>query len=850
MIKKSFIFILTVLCGCLLAAIESPDQFLGFALGADRNVAHYDQIKAYLLKAGEESDRVDTFIVGKTTQNHDLALAVISAPENLKNLQKYTEITRKLSQAEVDAATARDLAATGKAVVVVTCNIHSNEIASSQMTMELVYKLAGENSPEVNDILANVILVLVPSVNPDGQIMEVEWYNKYKGTEFEGSDLPYIYHWYAGHDDNRDWFRISLKETELLTREIYHKWFPQILVDEHQMGSNDDRFFIPPFQDPPTPGLHPLIWRSINLIGSRIAYDLERRNYAGVASRGYFTGWWIGSVDDSAWFHNVAGILFEGASVRLATPVYMEPEEIASAESQHNEERVFSPHPWKGGWWRLRDIMNYDLYGTLSVLSTAARYREDFLYGSYLMASENIRRGETEAPYAYVIPREQWDLLAAEKFVAALLKSNIRVFRLTHPIKVGDLVFNKGSFYVPLAQPYRAFVKNIFENQRYPDLRRSPKSDPELPYDMAAWTLPLAMGVKTYAVKEPVKAEMDPLTAAAIGVKQLPETLETYVILDARFNNSFMAAAFLLQKGVQVWRNVSWNACSSGSFITRKSEAEAILRSLGAEVPLIVDSRPEVPLDQLRPLRRFKVALFQNYGHNMSAGWLRYVLDEYRFPYETIHNQDFLSKDFLERYDAIVFTGASESEIESGKPPKKWERYATPLPPEYSGGIGEKGEKLLQEFVRRGKTLVFMDDSCNYAINKFKLPLTNIMEDEENPVVCPGSFLAVELKESGLTAGMEKSGVVFFRRNPVFETDLPPSVKEERRTPMVFAGRDLLVSGWLEGENELVYKPLVVDYQKEKGRIILIGPDVIHRTHSEGTYKIMFNSLFSAAEKR
>ena len=188
------------------------------------------------------------------------------------------------------------------------------------MAMELAYRLATGTTAEIQDILHNVILVLFPSVNPDGQIMEVEWYNKYKGTEYEGSGVPYLYHWYAGHDNNRDWFKISLKETALIVKEIYHKWFPQIVVDEHQMGSSGDRLFVPPYQDPPTPGVHPLVWRSINLIGSRIGYDLEKLNLKGVASRGFFTGWWIGALDDSAWFHNIPGILFEGASVNLATP--------------------------------------------------------------------------------------------------------------------------------------------------------------------------------------------------------------------------------------------------------------------------------------------------------------------------------------------------------------------------------------------------------------------------------------------------------------------------------------------------------------------------------------------------
>lgn len=827
--------------------LQTPEQFLGFKPGSDRNLAHYNRIKAYFELLSRDSPRVKTFTLGKTTLGNDLFMAVISNESNLKELEKYTNITRKLAQGEVDAAAAEQLAASGKAIVFVTCNLHSTEIASSQMAMELGYLLAAGTGGNIQDILENVILVLFPSVNPDGQIMEVEWYNKTKGTEYEGTGAPYLYHWYAGHDNNRDWFKISLKETELIVKELYQKWFPQILVDEHQMGSSGDRFFIPPYQDPPTPGVHPLVWRTINLIGSRIGYDLEKLNLKGVASRGYFTGWWIGSLDDSAWFHNIPGILFEGASTRLASPIYIEPEEVESGESFKNEERIFSPNPWKGGWWRLSDLVTYDLQATLSVLNTSARQRKELLLDTFQIARENIARGESEAPYAFIVPRQQHDPAAAERFIRILLKSNIRVFQLTHPLRVGDTMFDKRSYVVPLAQPYRSFVKNIFENQHYPDIRKNLKAAPELPYDMAAWTLPVGMGVKSVPVNEPLKALMEPLQAEPFANNPFPEELEEYIVLDSRANYSYRAAFELLGKGKTVYRNIDCPDFPSGSFLVKKSEALEILKSIHAEASLTLTSRKKLPLPQFRRLRPFKVGLYQNWGHNMTEGWLRYVFDEYKIPYETVHPKDVAKKGFAGKFDIMVFAGASESEIENGKPPKKWEKWATPAPAEYSGGIGESGEKLLKAMFKSGKTLVFMEESCNYAISKFKMPVTNIME-ENDKVVCPGSYLSVEVKKSELTAGMDKTAAVFFRDTPTFETSLPKTTYESRYTPLVFAERDLLLSGWLEGEAQLTRKSLLVDYRKGKGRIILIGPDIIHRTHSEGTYKIMFNSLLSAAE--
>jgi len=851
MIKKILTFVfLTFLIAAFLLSLETPEKFLGFKPGTDKQLAHYKQIKTYFLKAGEESPRVNTYLIGKTTLNNDMVMAVISAPENIKNLDKYKEISRKLSLAEVGKKEADKLAAEGKPIVFITCNLHSNEIGSSQMALELIYKMVTDNSAGTMKILNNVIFVFVPSANPDGQVMVVDWYYKYKGTQYEGSNLPYLYHWYAGHDNNRDWFKINLKETWNITKQMYFHWFPQVMVDEHQMGGSGDRFFIPPYADPPTPGIHPLVWRTINLFGSCIAYDLETLDYAGVASRGFFMGWWIGALDDCAWFHNIPGILFEAASVRVASPIYIEPEEVRSPLSKHNEERMFSPNPWKGGWWRLADIVNYDYHATLSVLKTAATYPQELLLNSYKMAADNIKKGKTEPPFAYIVPKNQWDPLTAEKFIKTLLKSNINVYKLTHPLQTqtGNLYFKTGAYVVPLAQPYRSFVKNIFERQHYPDLRKNSKGSLVLPYDGAGWTLHLAMGVEAKEVEEPFNGEMVPVGLNDVYTREFPADLDDFIILDAKFNNSFPAASVLLKKGVDVWRNYSSAVVAKGAFVVKKAEALDTLKEINQTMPLMIHSEKELPTEKFKKLKPFKIALYQEWGHNMVEGWTRYVFDEFKIPYDTVHPKDVLKKNFLKKYDILVFVGTTKTQIESGKPPKKWEKWFTPLPPEYSGGIGEKGKKILKEFLKSGKTIIFMGGSCDYAVDAFKLPVTNIVK-ENSKVTCPGSYLEVEIKESELTLGMAAKAAVYYYGDPVFKTSLPRSSARKRRTPVTFARRDLLLSGYLEGEEYLAKRALVVDFSIDNGRIILLGPDIIYRAQSEGTYKIMFNSLFTAGRK-
>jgi hypothetical protein len=829
--------------------IIAPEAFFGFRPGADGKLAHHNKIRDYFMHIAEKSPRVNADVLGKTTLKNDMVQAVISSPENLAKLDRFKEISRRLSLGEVDKKEAEAMAAEGKAIVYITCNLHSTEIGSNQMAPLMLYHMATDNSEETKKILDNVIFVFVPSVNPDGQIMVVDWYNKYKGTRYDGTWLPYLYHWYAGHDNNRDWFKMNLKETRLISHEMYHVWYPQAMVDEHQMGSSGDRFFIPPFADPPTPGLHPLMWRTVNLIGTRIAFDLERRGYAGIGSQGQFMGWWIGALDDCAWFHNIPGILFETASVRTATPIYIEPEEVVSPVSLLNEERMFSPNPWKGGWWRLQDIVDYDFHATLSVLSTMATHPRQMLLNSYKMARDAINKGKTEAPYAYVVPKSQMDPMTAQKFIKTLMLSNIKVYRLKSPVtsKVGNHYFEAGSYVVPLAQPYRPFVKNIFERQHYPDIRRNPNDSRILPYDGSGWTLHLGMGVTANAILHPFKADMEPVTPETIYKQEFPSAIEDYILLEPRYNNSFLAASVLLNKGIDVWRNFKDPSVPKGTFIVKQAAANETLKEINKTMPLTLMSKPNLPLEKYTKLNAFKVGLFQDWGHNMEEGWTRYVFDEFKIDYDTLHAKDFQKKNALKNYDVLMFIGAPKSVMEKGKPPKEWERWTSPLPSEYSGGLEEKGKAALKEFLKAGKTLVFMTASCNYAVEHFRLPVSNVAENNR-ALNCPGSYLQAEVKDSELTFGLHGSAAIFYNGDPAFQTSLPRDPSMKRRTALVFGQRDLLLSGALEGESSIARKSLVVDFSIDGGRIVLIGPNLLFRAQTEGTYKIVFNTLFTAAK--
>ena len=390
----------------LLQAQTSPEQFLGFKVGADRKLADYGQITAYFQKLAQETPKMKLFTIGESTLKKPMIMAAISTPENLARLDRYKEISHKLRDPRMTSAEeAKKLVKEGKAIVSITCSIHATEIGASQMSMELAYDLVTGKTPyDADKILSDVILLLVPTINPDGNQMVVDWYKKYVGTKYEGGNMPWLYHYYAGHDNNRDLYMNNLSESRAVSKLLYHDWLPQIQIDEHQMGSTGARLFVPPYMDPPLQAIQPLVWRGVNLVGTGMAFDLQRAGYSGVVNGRSYTAWYIGSGDDTPWLHNVIGALSEAASVRVASPIYIEPNELATS---FYEKRMDFIDPWPGGWWRLRDIVDYELTLSKSVLKTAALHKEEFLANFYTMYKNSIEKMDKGQPYAFVIPARQ-----------------------------------------------------------------------------------------------------------------------------------------------------------------------------------------------------------------------------------------------------------------------------------------------------------------------------------------------------------------------------------------------------------------------------------------------------------
>ncbi len=469
----------------LAAQIPSPSEFLKMKVGADRTLADYKQIRGYFDALAKASPRVDLEVLGKTTLGEEMFMAVISSEENIRNQGRIKAEAKRLADPRgLSEAEAERIVREGKAVVLVTCNIHASEIASSQMAMEWAHALATSNDPEIRRRLDNVVLLLVPSLNPDGQSMIVDYYRKYVGTPYEGGRLPWLYHPYVGHDNNRDWYMLTQLETRALNRAVYHEWSPQVFVDEHQMGTEGPRMFIPPFADPVDPDVHPLIWREANMIGANMAFRLEQQNKSGLIYGYSFDAYWLGGTRNTGWWKNVTGMLLEIASARIASPIYVDPAELRGGSKGLVEYKatINHPNPWKGGWWRLRDIMDYERIASDALLEQVSERRADFLRNLLTRARSALALAPTEA---YRIPKEQRDWPTAQHMAWLMAEHNVEVRQAAN-----------GDYWIPLAQPYSKFIIEMMEPQRYPEVRLQPGRDILRPYDVATWTLPLQMGVK------------------------------------------------------------------------------------------------------------------------------------------------------------------------------------------------------------------------------------------------------------------------------------------------------------------------------------------------------------------
>jgi len=529
--RLSILFALIV---CLLAAAPpAPREHFGFTPGEDYKLADYGQITGYFEKLARSSDRIRWVEFGRTSLGKPMYAAFISSAENLRKLEHYREISRTLALGEASPEEARRLAAEGKAIVWIDSGLHATEVAPAQHAPELAWRMVTDESEETRRIRENVILLQVPVINPDGLDMVAQWYRRNVGTPYELARMPWLYQKYAGHDNNRDFFMMNLAETRNIARMLFDKWLPQIVYNQHQQPAFPARIFVPPYAEPLNPHIPAAVMEGINGIGAAMAERFALENKPGVISYSSFDGWWNGGLRSVPAFHNMHGILTETALYSFATPRVYSPGEFPERFAggiPSKEPTIFYQRPWMGGKWGVRDAIEYMLTADFAILDLAANRSSRFLMKAYDLARASIETGRKGSPYAYVVPAEQWDRSNSIEMLRRLQMGGIRVHRAKSEFTAGGKRYDTGSHVLVAAQPFRPYLMDLMEAQKFPELRSGANGPVRRPYDIAGWTLPMLMGVKVDRIDTPFEADLEtvseipPVTPAFVeAARKLPQ---------------------------------------------------------------------------------------------------------------------------------------------------------------------------------------------------------------------------------------------------------------------------------------------------------------------------------------
>ncbi len=494
--------------------VPTPASVLGFVPGTERRLAGWDSIVRYFRALDAASGRVSLRELGRTTSGAPFVAAFISSPANLARLRALGDLQRRLADPRLvrDFAEATRLMAQDVAFVLITSSIHSTEVGGFFSPLEIAYRLASGTTPDVRRILDNTVVMLVPSMNPDGVNIVSRWYAQTLGSAAEGSSPPELYHHYTGHDNNRDWYAFSQVETRLVVDSLYGVWHPQVTMDIHQMGSNGPRIFVPPYMDPVEPNIDPLIVQGVNALGVEIARRLTADGFTGVSLNSTYDMWTPARAFQH--YHGAVRILTETASASLATPVTVPFDSLRPGLGVDPRTSTWAfVAPWRGGRWTLADIVRYQTAAAMAMLDQVARYRDEWLRGFYGVGRRAVA-GWPEWPYAFVIPTANQDQTALATLLEILRHGQVEVRSALAPFTIGRDRYSPGTYVVVMRQPYASFAKTLLERQNYPDLREYPGGPPQRPYDVTAHTLPLLLGLRVVTVPESLTVALSaPVTA-------------------------------------------------------------------------------------------------------------------------------------------------------------------------------------------------------------------------------------------------------------------------------------------------------------------------------------------------
>jgi hypothetical protein len=899
--------------------ITTPKEAFGFNVGDDYHMASYTQLEAYWKKVAAESDRMKLVDIGLTPEGRHQYMAVLSSPENLRKLEHYRDISKRLAVAEgLSDDQAHALAREGKAVIFMDGGLHATETVGSQTLIELVYQMVSRTDEETLRLL-NDDIILLCLANPDGMELVANWYMREPDVTKRALNIPRLYQHYIGHDNARDLYMSNQMETININKVLFIDWFPQITHTHHQTGPAGAVVFMPPFRDPFNYDFDPLVITELDLVGAAMHSRMIAAGLPGTAMKGAanYSTWFNGAMRTVSYFHNAVGLLTE----IIGNPTPMEIPLVLERQLPNGNE----PFPVAPGPWHYRQSIDYAMEYSRAVFDVASRYRETFLFNRYRMGKNSIERGSRDTwtvtpkriaaaesaavkmgpqrmaaaggegggrgaatipaeiyktvlhdpklrdARGYVIPSDQPDFSTATKFINVLLKNGIEVLKATSSFAVAGKSYPANSFVVQTAQASRPFVMGMFEPQDHPNDFRYAGGPPIPPYDITGWTPAFAMGVQFDRYQDGFTG---PFTRVE-GVQAMPPgaitgpTAAAGFLVSHRINNAIILVNRLLKNKAEVyWLKSPTKADGEdlgvgAIWVPASAAATAVVERGARELGLPVHRVAKVPIGESFKLQPIRIALTDQYGGNIPSGWMKWMFEQYEFPFDVVYPEALDAGNLRSKYDVLVMPDGSARFAESGRGRGGGAQpSAESIPAEFREWLGtitaEKTVPQIRKFVESGGSLVALGSSTTMA-ELLGVPVRSYLTEKtpdgrtrplpQEKYYIPGSLLKVTINNTNpLAYGMGDKADVMFDNSPVFRLD--PSAESKRTSAVAwFSGPKLVSSGWAWGEQYLDGGTAIVDASLGDGKVFLFGPEVAFRGQAHGTFKFLFNGLYYGSAK-
>ncbi len=872
--KSTTFFFAWVCLYCLLWSpvsaqqIKSPKAHFGFDIGDDYQLANFQQTESYFKTLSQQSDRVKYKVIGKTEEGREQCMLIISSPANLAKLDRYQAISQLLARAELQPAAAKALAQEGKSVVWIDGGLHSTEVVGMHQLIQTAYLLASSQDQETQKILDECIVLLVHA-NPDGQDLVTNWYMREANPEKRSSSLlPVLYQKYAGHDNNRDFFMLNLKESQNMARQLFIDWIPQIMYNHHQTAPAGAVVAGAPYRDPFNYVFDPLLMSGIDALGAAMSSRLNAENKPGYTAKGgsVFSTWYNGGLRTTTYFHNMIGLLTEIIGNPTPYDIPLVTNRLIPSSNTQN--------PVLPQRWHFKQSIDYSISLNYAVLGYAARYRDELLFNIYRMGRNSIEKGgqdhwslspskvalidsaiqankavnqqerypdagyiehyfgkkELRDARAYVISADQPDFPTAIKFLNALIGNGIQVLQATEAFQVGQKSYPKGSYIVKTAQAFRPHILDMFEPQDHPDDFEYPGGPPIPPYDAAGWTLAYLMDVRFDRFLDDINGPFEALTLGEFITPAVQKPAKSnYIVLSPQLNDAYKTVNSLLKAGQSVWRDQQ-----NGNFYIKNHPDLQLRLPSKAIAKLPKEAKPVKPL---------RIGLWDSYGGSMSSGWLRFLMEQYQFPAELLFVPEIDAGNLHAKYDVIVIHGGNITRSSARN-----QAMPANIPAEYQTKWGQlsvdKSIPALRDFMERGGRLICIGNSSNLAMH-FDLGISDALVDKQNKPLTreqfytPGSVLTAHVaNNSSSTWGYGEQIDVYYSNSNLFK------IQDKAIKPLLWFGdEEPLKSGWSWGEPYLHQGVLAFEAPVGKGKLLCFGNDISFRAQTHGTFKLLFNQL-------